>query len=100
MCKEDSFYESESTQVYKCKLMQLKSKWLQIEKEHISNRPASQFADYFEAHKKKQIRDKMIKEVRTQASIKGVHGQNPIEWQNFLSNDEISACVRSEGRSH
>ena len=46
-CKEDSFYESKSTQVYKCKLLQLKSKWLQIEKEHISNRPASQFADYF-----------------------------------------------------
>jgi hypothetical protein len=100
-CKEeDSLYGSESTQIYNRKLLQLKSKWLQMEKEHTSNRPANKFVDYFEAHKEKQIRDKMIKEVRKQAFIDGVYGQNPIEWQNFLSKDEISASVRSEGRSH
>ena len=42
----------------------------------------------------------MIKGVRKQASIDGVYGQNPIEWQNFLSKEEISAQVHSEGRSH
>lgn len=100
-CKEeDSLYGSESVQSYNRKLLQLKSKWLQIEKEHTSNRPANQFVEYFEAHKEKQIRDKMIKGVRKQASIDGTYGQNPIEWQNFLAKDEISAHVRSEGRSH
>ena len=81
-------------------MLQLKSKWLQIEKEQMSNRPSNQFVDYFESYKEKQIRDKMIKGVRKQASIDGVYGQNPIEWQNFLSKDEISAQVHSEGRSH
>ncbi len=32
----------------------------------------------------------MIKGVQKQASIDGVYGQNPIKWQNFLSEDEIS----------
>lgn len=100
-CKEeDSLYGSESVLSYSRKLLQLKSKWLHIEKEHTSNRPANQFVEYFEAHKEKQIREKMIKGVRKQASIDATYGQNPIEWQNFLAKDEISAHVRSEGRSH
>ena len=100
-CKEeDSLYGSENAEVYNRKLLHLKAKWLQIEKEQTSNRPPSQFVDYFESHKEKQIRDKMIKGVRKQASIDGVYGQNPIEWQNFLSKDEILAQVRSGGRSH
>ena len=99
-CKEDSLYGSESAEAYNRKVLQLKSKWLQIEKEQTSNRPSNQFVDYFESYKEKQIRDKMIKGVRKQASIDGVYGQNPIEWQNFLSKDEISAQVHSEGRSH
>ena len=100
-CKEkDSLYGSESAEAYNRKVLQLKSKWLQIEKEQTSNRPSNQFVDYFESYKEKQIRDKMIKGVRKQATIDGVYGQNPIEWQNFLSKDEISAQVHSEGRSH
>ena len=100
-CKEeDSLYGSESVEAYNRKVLQLKSKWLQIEKEQTSNRPSNQFVDYFESYKEKQIRDKMIKGVRKQASIDGVYGQNPIEWQNFLSKDKISAQVHSEGRSH
>lgn len=51
-CKEeDSLNGSESTQIYNRKLLQLKSKWLEIKNEHTSNRPASKFVDYFEAHK-------------------------------------------------
>ena len=82
--KKKILYESESAEAYNRKLLQLKSKWLQIEKEQTNNRPLNQFVDYFESYKEKQIRDKMIKGVRKQASIDGVYGQNPIEWQNFV----------------
>ena len=49
-CKEeDSLYGSESAEAYNRKVLQLKSKWLQIENEQTSNRPSNQFVDYFES---------------------------------------------------
>ena len=42
----------------------------------------------------------MIKAVRRIANIDGDYGQNPVEWLNFLSKQEIDQFRKLEGHSH
>ena len=41
----------------------------------------------------------MIKAVRHKANIDGEYGQNPIEWLNFLSKEEIDEFGKMEGHN-
>ncbi len=96
----DCLYSCESAEEYDQKVANLKEKWNEIEREHTRNNPPNKFVSYFVGHKEKQIREKMIKAVRRKANIDGDYGQNPIEWLNFLSKQEIDEFGKTEGHSH
>ena len=96
----DCLYACESAEEYDQKVANLKEKWNNIEQEHTKNNPSNKFVSYYTAHKEKQIREKVIKPVRRKANIDGDYGQNPIEWLNFLSKQEIDQFGKLEGHSH
>ena len=93
-------YACESAEEYDQKVANVKQKWNNLEQEHTKNNPSNKFVSYFTAHKEKQIREKMIRAVRRQANIEGDYGQNPIEWLNFLSKQEIDEFGKIEGHNH
>lgn len=98
--RDNCLYACESTEEYDVKVASLKVKWNEIEREHTRNSPPNKFSSYFETYKEKQVREKMIKAVRRKANIDGEYGQNPIEWLNFLSKEEIDEFGKPEGHSH
>ena len=98
--KENCLYACESTEEYDQKVTDLKVKWNEMEREHTRNNPPNKFSSYFETYKEKQVREKMIKAVRRKANIDGEYGQNPIEWLNFLSKEEIDEFGKPEGHTH
>ena len=72
----------------------LRPKWIDIEKEY-TTRKVTDFITYFEKHKLNKVKENMSKNATSKFKTKE-HGQNPIEWLNFLAKDEINTDTESQ----
>ena len=55
---------------------------------------------FFSQHKEEKIRNSMTQFIRKKAGVDGVYGQNPIEWQHFLSKSEINDVVKDSEQTY
>ena len=72
----------------------LRVKWIDIEKKY-TTRKGTDFIMYFEKHKLNKVKENMSKYATSKFKTKE-HGQNPIEWLNFLVKDEINTDTESQ----
>ena len=94
-----SLCESKSNEEFDNKVSEMKERWEEIEKKYTRNAPPK-FVKYFSQHKEEKIRNSMTQYVRKRAGVDGVYGQNPIEWQHFLSKSEINDVVKDSGQTY
>ena len=79
--------QNESQEEFNNRYKKFKTKCIEIEKNYLI-RNSENFVTYFEEFKLVQIREKMNRYATKKFKTKE-HGQNPIEWLNYLSKDEI-----------
>ena len=79
--------QSESQEEFNNRYKKFKTKCIEIEKNYLI-RNGENFVTYFEEFKLVQIREKMNRYATKKFKTKEL-GQNPIEWLNYLSKDEI-----------
>ena len=97
--EEGSLYDCKSNDEFDMNLSIMKKRWEEIERSCTRNVP-TKFVKYFEQHREQKIRNTMTQHVREKAGIKGSYGQNPTEWQHFLSKNEINEATKESGGSH
>ena len=85
--EKEGLIQSEPQEEFNNRYKKFKNKWIEIEKNH-TIRNGEDFVTYFEKFKLVEIREKMSRYATKKFKTKE-HGQNPIEWLNYLSKDEI-----------
>lgn len=89
--------ECETSEEFDDMVDAFKDKWTDLELRFTRNKPADKFVKYFVKCKENAIKNKISKICLQKIGLTEFWGQNPIEWLNFLSKDEINQVDNKSG---
>lgn len=84
----EALYTFETEQAYESLVEKFFLKWRNIERSH-TKLEGNRSVDYFEKFNRELLKKTMTLHARRRSYFEENYGQNPIEWLNFLSKNEI-----------
>lgn len=91
---QKSLIQSKSEKDFALLYQTLRPKWIDIENKYTAQK-GENFVKYFEKYKLVEVKEKMSCYATNKYKTRE-HGQNPIEWLNYLAKDEINTDTDSQ----